>query len=163
MISILGLINVIGLLLTVALTIYLVLTFRKPRQVSLWGKILSVVISLAMLLFFILISGAKLNLLVGLPILIVGGVLGFIRGLAMKFSYQENQVIARGSWLFLLVWGGSWIIAQLINFFGSRLLSAVGLIPVFFSTGTQLGLDGILLLRRIVVYFRPPPGMKAVS
>lgn len=161
MIVFLRMIRVIGLVLTAALTVYMVLTFRKPRVLRGWGKLLSVALSLAMLLFFVTFSGATLNLLVGIPVLVIGGILGFLRGMALQFSYREGRVIARGSWFFLLVWGGSWIIAQLFNFYGSILLSSIGLLPVFLSTGMQLGLDGVLLLRRVVVSFRSPPELKA--
>ncbi len=154
-------INFIGLILTAVLTVYMIVTFRKPHPVSAWGKLLSIAISLATLFFFLLVSGATLNLWVGLPLLLIGGLLGFIRGLTLRFSVQDQQVIARGTWLFLLVWGGSWVVALLFNFYGWKLLSAFGLMPVFFSTGTRLGLDGILLIRRIVFHFRSPPAAKA--
>lgn len=156
-------IHYLGLITTAVLTIYMVVTFRKPRPISIWGKLLSIAISLAMLLFFVLISGARLNPLVGLPLLLIGGFLGLIRGLTLRFSVEADRVIARGSWLFLLVWGGSWLIAQLFNFYGTTLLSSIGLIPVFFTTGTQLGLDGILLLRRLLFRFKHPPAVEAAS
>ncbi|MFL7812654.1 MAG: hypothetical protein AB8I40_03145 [Anaerolineales bacterium] len=163
MAAFLRVIHYIGLISTTVLTIYMVLTFRKPRPISAWGKLLSIAISLALLYFFVIISGARLNPLVGWPLLIVGGLLGLIRGLTLRFSFESDQVIARGSWLFLLVWGGSWIVAQLFNYYGTRLLASIGLMPVFFSTGIQLGLDGILLLRRLLFRYKPPPAMEAAS
>jgi hypothetical protein len=56
--------------------------------------------------------------------------------------------------LFLLGWGASLVFSQVINLLGSGPLASVGLAGVYFSTGTQVGMHGLLFLRRLV--FKPP-------
>jgi hypothetical protein len=62
---------------------------------------------------------------------------------------------------FLLGWGGSLVLAQVLNMFGSALLASIGLMPLFLSTGTQLGINGNLFLRRLLM--RPPASVPAVD
>jgi hypothetical protein len=60
-------------------------------------------------------------------------------------------VIGRNSILFLILWGLSLALSQLLGLFGSPLLASLGLIPVFFTTGLQAGLFGHLFLRRLIM------------
>ena len=147
--NILEAIQIIGLIASLILTAIMVFTFRKPRLVTNRGKILSIAISLAMLLFYLLLTGARLNSAVSIPVFILGLIVGCIRGLTLRISKDENgQISARGSWFFLLAWGGSWLLIQILAFWTSNLLLSLSLIPVFLSTGVQTGLDGITLIRR---------------
>ncbi len=149
-------IQIIGLIASLVLTLVMVFTFRKPRLVQPWGKLLSIALSLAMLFFYLLFSGTGLTPAVSTPVFILGLVVGAIRGLGLRFEVENGQVQARGSVLFLLAWGGSWILTQLVAFWASGLLFSIGLILVYLSTGTQVGLDGITLIRRIFVSLRQP-------
>ena len=63
--------------------------------------------------------------------------------------------------LFLLGWGGSLVLAQLLNMFDSVFLASVGLMPVFLSTGTQAGMNGNIFLRRLMM--RPPPSVPSID
>jgi len=142
-------ISLAGLVITIVLTIVMLLTFRKPRPIGAWSKLLSILLSLTILAAFILLSGARLNPLLSLPILVLGLIVGLLRGAFVQLSIRDGKVVARGSWLFLLGWGVSLALAQLLNTLGSSGWSSVGLMPVFLSTGTTIGLDATLLLRRV--------------
>jgi len=84
-----------------------------------------------------------------------------MRGLATRLTYKDGQVVGRNSQLFLLDWGGSLVLAQLLNLFGSAFLASVGLVPVCLSTGTQVGMNGNVFLRRLMM--RPPPPVPSVD
>ena len=63
--------------------------------------------------------------------------------------------MGRNPQLFLLGWGESLVLLQLLNMLCSALLSAVGLTPVLLSTGTQVRMNGSIFLRRMMMR-RPP-------
>jgi len=154
--SVLRLVGCLFTLLTVAMTLAMVLTFRKERRIGLFAPLISGLLSLVLLPIFIALSGASLNLCIGLPILILGGVLGYLRGQTTKMYYKDSEVVGRASIFFLLLWGVSLILAQLLNIVGSVLLSAIGLIPLFFSTGTQVGLNANIFFRRLLLQSKAP-------
>jgi hypothetical protein len=159
--TILRLIGFLGVVLTVAMTVLMLFTFRRERTISTFSPFLSAVLSLVMLPVFILLSGARLNLLLAIPILALGLLIGFLRGLTTRLTYKDGQVVGRHSLFFLLGWGGSLVLAQLLNLFGSALLASVGLVPLFLSTGTQVGMNGNVFLRRLMM--RPPPPVPSVD
>ena len=160
--TILRLIGLLGALLTAAMTVLMLFTFRKERRINVFSPLWSAVLSLVMLPVFILLSGARLNLLLAIPILALGLLVGFLRGLTTRLTYKKDgQVVGRNSQLFLLGWGGSLVVAQLLNLFGSAFLASVGLMPLFLSTGTQVGMNGNVFLRRLMM--RPPPPVSSVD
>jgi len=159
--TILRLIGFLGVVFTLAMTVLMLFTFRQERRINTFSPFLSAVLSLVMLPVFVLLSGARLNLLLAIPILALGLLLGFLRGLATRLYYKDGQVMGRNSRLFLLGWGGSLVLAQLLNIFGSAFLASIGLVPVFLSTGTQVGMNGNVFLRRLMM--RPPPPIPSVD
>jgi hypothetical protein len=159
--TILRLIGFLSAVLTAAMTVFMLFTFRKERPISTFSPFLSAVLSLVMLPVFTLLSGARLNLLLAIPILALGLLVGFLRGLTTRLTYKDGQVMGRNSLLFLLGWGGSLVVAQLLNLFGSAFLASVGLMPVFLSTGTQVGMNGNVFLRRLMM--QPPPPVPSVD
>lgn len=144
------LISLFGITATAAMTLLMFLTFRKERPVRALPPLLTVLLSLGILLLLVLVSGARLNLLYGLILLVLGLGVGLVRGLATRFSYRNGVVWGKNSMLFLLGWGASLVLAQLINLLGSGLLASIGLAGVYFSTGTQVGMHGLLFLRRLL-------------
>jgi hypothetical protein len=147
-------IGLLGALFTLAVTILMLFTFRKERRITAFSPLISAVLSLVILPVLILLSGARLNLWLGMPILALGLLVGFLRGLTTQLYYKGEQVVGRHSLFFLLGWGGSLALAQFLNILGSALLASVGLIPVFLSTGTQVGMNANIFLRRLTM--RPP-------
>jgi hypothetical protein len=154
-------IGFLSTLFTIAMAVLMLFTFRKERRITLLAPLLSITISLVMLPLFMLISGARLNLLLALPVLALGLALGFLWEFTMRLYYKDGKVMGRHSLLFLLGWAGSWALSQFLSLFGSALLNSLGLIPVFFSTGTQVGLNGNLFLRLLMM--PPPPPVPVVE
>jgi len=148
------LISLLSLGLTVVLIIVMLLTFRKERRIGALALLISTALNLIMLPVFIGLSGARLNLLIGLPLLILGLLIGTLRGFATRLTYRDGHVVGKRSLWFLAGWGLSIVLAQLLVLAGSTILASLGLIPMYLSTGTQIGINGNLLLRRL--FLRAP-------
>ena len=146
--TILRLIAILTAVLTFGMTVLMLFTFRKERRIGRFSPLVSAALSLLMPPVFMLLGGARVNPLLGVPILAVGLVVGFMRGMVTKLTYRDGQVMGRNSMLFLLGWGGSLAAAQLLNSLGSTVLASAGLLSVFLSTGTQVGINANLFLRR---------------
>ena len=143
------LISLVGIVVTAVITLVTLVTFRKERPIPRFSPLWSAVLSLLLLPLFMLLSGARLNALVAVPILLVGLVIGLLRGLATRLHYKDGKVVGKNSMLFLLGWGSSLVLAQLLNLLGSALATSLGLIPLFLSTGTEVGMNGSVFLRRV--------------
>ena len=144
-------ISLLGILFTAAMTVVMLLTYRVPRRIAVFPLFLSILLSGIALPVFVWLSGARLNLWIGVPAFLVGLVIGAIRGLTTRLSYGGGQVVGRRSWLFLLGWGGSLVLAQALAMAGSALLASAGLIPLYLTTGTEVGVQANLLLRCVLM------------
>lgn len=146
-------IGVLGSAFALVMTVLSIITFRKPRRITLLSTLISGVISLLTLPLVMLLGGLRLNLLMIIPLSLLGLLLGFLRGQTMHLSWQGKNVIGRNSILFLGIWGLSLTFSQALNLLGSPLLASMGFIPVVFATGLQLGFYGNLFLRRLLMQF----------
>ncbi len=134
----------------------MLLTFRRERRVTLLAPLLSLFLSLAILPVHLLISGARTSPLVAVPVVVLGLGLGGLRGLSLRMTQRGTHIVGRYSRFFLGMWGLSLALSQLLNTTGSPLLAAGGLLPMFFTTGGQVGLSATIFMRRIA--FRMAPG-----
>ena len=155
--TVLQLINLLASFVTLAVTVRGLLEFRKERPIRALSLFISALLSLLILAAFTRLSGARLTPLLGVPILALGVLIGFLRGLATRLYRRDGKVLGKNSMLFLLGWGGSLAMAQLLNMLGSALASSLGLMPLLLSTGTQVGISGNLFLRRVLMR-SPAPG-----
>jgi len=148
------LLTLLGLLSSVILfvmTLVSIFTLRKPRKITVLGTLLSGVIAGLSLLTVVVLGGMRLNLLLALPILLLGMLLGFVRGQMVKFSPLGNVIIGRNSVLLAILWGASLGVSLLLGLLGSPLLATLGLVPVILSTGLQLGYSANHFLRRTAI------------
>jgi len=141
------------------MTIFSVVTMRKPRKISVLSTLISGIIALLALLSTVYLGGLQVNPLLALPALLLGLLFGFMRGQLVKFSLVGKQVIGRNSILFIILWGFSLGTSLLLGLLDWPLLASLGLIPVFTSTGLQIGFYVNLFLRRVVILLgaRPAP------
>jgi Tol biopolymer transport system component len=136
-------------LLTLILTGVMLFTFRKPRRITAFSSLVSVLISLLFPVIFLAITGSRPDLRLALPFFSFGLLLGHLRGVAMKLEFVGDQVVGRHSRIFLLLWGFSLALNQALSLFDSSILMAFGMASLFLSTGTQVGFYGILGVRRM--------------
>lgn len=135
----------------IVMTGVMLVTFRKPRRVTALSALVSVLISLALLPIYLALSGVNPDPRLALPIFSLGLLVGFLRGQTTKLEYVGDDVVGKHSLFFLVLWGASLAISQLLSMFDSVILLAVGLSSLFFSTGTQAGIYGNWFLRRLVM------------
>jgi hypothetical protein len=142
--------TVLGALLTLVMTGWMVISFRKERPIGVLPTLISVIVSLILLPVFMLLSGVRLIFWLSLPLLAQGLLLGGLQGFTTRMYHRsDGQVMGKRSWLFLFMWGGSLALAQVLNLFDSALLASLGLVPMCLTTGTQVGADTTILLRRL--------------
>ncbi len=141
----------LGSVFAAVFTVLSLINYRKPRKITVLSTFLSGLISTLSLAVMTFLGGMSLNLELGLPLFMIGVLLGFLRGITVKLRWENGLVIGRNSWLFLILWGLSLALSQLLGMLGSPLLASLGLIPVFFTTGLQGGFYGILFLRRLIM------------
>jgi pSer/pThr/pTyr-binding forkhead associated (FHA) protein len=141
-------VGLVAVVLSCAMVAVMLLTFRKEQPVGRFSPLLSALLSLVTLPLFLLFSGARLNDLCAMPILICGSLVGWVQARTTRLYRSNGRVMARRSLWFLVAWFASLLLAQFLSVVGSVLLASVALIPLFFSTGTQLGLNGSIFVRR---------------
>jgi hypothetical protein len=151
--TIFQIIGALGGVFLVLMTIISAISYRKPKKVTLVTNLLSGLIALLSLGALVLLGNMRIEPIIGLPLIVMGLLLGFLRGQAVKLSWEAEVVIGRNSILFLIVWGLSLALSQFLGLLGSTLLASLGLIPAVFSTGLQLGYYGNIFLRRL--FMRP--------
>ena len=133
---------------TILMVLVMLITFRKPRPIGRFTPLLSMLLSLLLLALFWLLSGVTLNGLVALLVFGLGLAAGLVIGLTTRLVTQGRRVLGRYSWLFLAAWGGSVVLAQLLAWSGWALAAALGIIPLLFSTGSLVGREATLFIRR---------------
>ncbi len=141
----------LGSVFAFVMTALAVINYKKPKKVTGWSSFLSGLMALLGLVAMTFLGGMRLNLELGFPIFLMGLFLGYLRGTAVKLNWENNQVIGRNSILFLILWGLSLALSQLLGLLGSPMLASLGLIPVVFTTGLQAGYYGNLFLRRLIM------------
>ncbi len=149
--TVLDIVTIIFSVVILVFTVLMLASYTKPKKFSLSGIFSSVALSMGTLLIFLLVSGARLNLILGVVLFILGSIWGVIRGMTIKMYRQEGDVIVRNAALTLIGYGGSLALSSLMSSFDSALLAALGLIPLFMSTGTDVGLKFTLLFRRLMM------------
>jgi hypothetical protein len=147
---ILQIVTLLGAVFTLVITGLMVISFRKEKPIGVIPTLISVVVSAILLPVFVLLSGTRLNLWLSLPLLVQGMILGGVQGFTTRlYRRKDGHVVGKRSWLFLLAWGVSLALAQVLNLMDSALLASLGLVPMCLSTGTQVGADTTILLRRL--------------
>jgi len=148
--------NFLAILSTLFMTILMLWIFRKARPVNHLSPLLSLLVCLEILFFFMVLSGSRLNLWLSGFLLLTGGLIGLLRGLLDKLEFQNGVVLGKIPLIFLFGWGISLALAQSLNMFSSILFSSLGLIPLIFMTGTQAGISAGLFLRRFMMPNQTP-------
>jgi len=143
--------NGIGVTIVLASTVLLVAAGRKPRPINPLPVLGSAMWSLAVLPIFVLVSGARIHPLVAGACLTLGALAGLVRGLTARLTPGQGPVWARLSGVSTLLWGVALALAQLLAIRGSAVWAALGLIPLYLTTGSEFVFYIILFLRRLLV------------
>lgn len=151
MATILDIVTILFSIIILVFTVIMLASYTKPKKFNYSGIFSSIALSMVTLVVFLLVSGARLNFFIGVVLFILGGIWGVIRGMTIKMYLQEGEVIVRNAALTLIGYGGSLALSSLVNSFDSALLAALGLIPLFMATGTDVGIKLTVLARRLMM------------
>jgi hypothetical protein len=143
------LLNGIGVAIALASTVLLIAAGRKPRPIKPLPVLGSAVWSLAVLSIFVLVSGAWLHPLIAGGCLALGALSGLVRGLSARLTSNQGEVCVRLSGVSTLLWGVALALAQLLAIRGSAAWAALGLVPLYLTTGSEFVFYGVLFIRRL--------------
>lgn len=129
------------------LTIVAALNFRKERRFKPLILGISALLSLILLPVYLAISGIHLNFLLTFLVFALGAGLGLFSGGTAKLRRVPPGVVGKQSWLAFLIWALSLVFSMLMNLFASPLTSALGALPLCFTTGIQFSANALLAVR----------------
>ena len=152
--SLFAIVNGLGIVVTLVLTVITVVAMRKPRRATVPAALVSALLSLATWGVFVALSGARLSSAIGIAALVAGACVGLIRGLTTRLTYHDGHVWTETRGCTAVLWGGSLLTAQVLVTLGSVLWAAVGLIPLYVSTSSEVVYQGVLLVKRL--FYKPP-------
>jgi hypothetical protein len=150
--AILIILGTLGSAFSVVMTVLYAINFRKPRKITLLSEILSGLIALLGLAAMIFLGGIWVAPYLSSPLFLVGILLGYLRAVGVKMNWENGHVVGRNSIFFMVIWGFSLSLSQLLGLFGSPLLASLGLIPTIFTTGIQMGYYAHIFLRRLAMW-----------
>lgn len=129
------------------LIIFAAVKFRKERLFKPLALAFALLLSLVMLPIYFAISGIRLNFFLGFAAFVIGGFFGFLSGRSAKLRRSPLGVMGKQSWLAFLIWGLSLVFSMLVNLAASPVASALGALPLCFTTGIQVSANLNLLFR----------------
>lgn len=147
-------ISIILLIVFILSVVLLILTFRKPRKVSIFSLMLAMVIGLITLTVFSLITHYRPSLLLMAAMAVTGLLIGVVWSQATRIYIENDKVMSHNSVWYLVVWGGIFALTQLIAIITNRLPSAIMALLVM-STASVIGMNG----RIIGKYFAAKSGI----
>ena len=149
-------ISILLLLVFVLSVGLLVLTFRKPRKVSVFSLLLAIfigMITFALFSFFIRYH-PSVWLLGAMGT--VGLFLGIVWSRSTRIYIENGQIMSRNSVWYLVVWGGVFALTQLISIVTNRPPS-IAMALLIMSTASIIGMNGSIIKR----YFTARTGAEA--
>ena len=143
--------KLIGLLsiLLVILSIFLMIrSIGKARRITARSLLIQMGTAPAFLLVYSLVLGVSVAFKWAIPLVILGVGVGGLWGFNTALSLRGKNVFGTRSIWYLVLWGVSFTLTQLLALAATEGLVAGGLATMCFSMGTALGMNGGLLLRR---------------
>ncbi|MDD4356914.1 MAG: zinc ribbon domain-containing protein [Smithellaceae bacterium] len=137
-------ISVIFLIVFILSTALLVLTFRKPRKVSVFSLMLAMIISLVTLTIFSLLINYRPSLLLIAAMAIAGLLIGVVWSQATRIYIENGKVMSHNSVWYLVVWGGIFVLSQIIAITTNR-IPAVIMALLMMSTASVIGMNGRII------------------
>lgn len=141
---IMKIISVIFLIVFVLSTALLVLTFRKPRKVSVFSLMLAMIISLVTLTVFSLLTHYRPSLLLMAAMVVAGLLIGVVWSQATRIYIENGKVMSHNSVWYLVVWGSIFALTQLIAIITNRIPPVIMALLVM-STASIIGMNGRII------------------
>ena len=138
--------------------ILLVLTFRKPKKVSLVSIMVTIFISLITLVIFSSLAHYEPAAWIWVVMIIIGAVLGFFWAKTTKLFPKDNRVMSQNSVVYLIVWGGIFALNQLITIVTNK-PPDITMALLIVSTATVWGTNASVIQR----YFKIKSSIESKS
>lgn len=127
----------------------------KERVISTLAPIVSILATILITVIYILLTGAQINWLVGVPVFVLGAVFGRGQGAATRMYYRGNVVFGKADLRYLLYWGSAYLVTLIMGQLGNVTLQAVGIMTMLFGLGVAVGANLVLLTRRLTLKREP--------
>lgn len=147
-------VSMIMLIIFAISILLLILTYRKPKKVSLHSLAITLGVSLLSLVIFSAIIGYSPSFWLWLLMAIAGGAIGYFWARTTKVYLEKNQVKSQNSIWYLVVWGAVFFLNQLIIITTNR-PPAIAMAMLIMSTFIVWGTAGSIIQR----YFRLQPAL----
>jgi len=139
-------ISTLLLLVFVLSVALLVITFRKPRKVSVFSLILAIFIGLITFAVFSFLIRYHPSIWLLAAMGSAGLFTGMVWSRATRIYIENGQVMSRNSVWYLVVWGGIFAMTQLISIVTNRPPS-IAMALLIMSTASIIGMNGSIIKR----------------
>jgi hypothetical protein len=144
------LVSILMLLLFAASILLLILTYRKPKKISLKSIAITAAVSFLSLLVFSVLSGYRPSFFLWLLLAVIGVVIGSFWAKTTQVFSTGDQVMSRNSVWYLVAWGAIFALAQLITIITNR-PPEIAMAMLVMSTGTVWGTNGSIVNRYLKI------------
>jgi len=146
------LISIVMMIVFILSILMLVLTFRKPKKISLPSLAITLGISLLSMVVFSAIIGYSPSFGVWLLMALMGGTIGYFWAKTTNVYIESGQVKSQNSIWYIVVWGAVFALTQLITIVTNR-PPPIAMAMLVMSTFIIWGTNGNIIRR----YFRLQP------
>jgi hypothetical protein len=142
--------------------VLLVITYHKPKKLSVQSLFIAIGISFLTLVIFSSLIGYKPSGWVCFTMIVIGAAIGVFWSRVSKVYLEKNQVMANNSVWYLVAWGAIFVLNQLITIATSR-PPGIAMAMLIMSSAIVWGMNGSLLGRYYKVSSVMQPGARAFS
>lgn len=142
------LVALLAIPLIILSVVVMVRSIGKARRITQRSLLIQMCTSPAVLVIYMVFLGVSITAKWGLPIAVLGMGIGGLWAQSTSLELRDSQVFGTRSTWYILLWGGSFILTQLLALFASTGIIVGGLATMCFSTGVAVGTNASLFLRR---------------
>lgn len=148
------LVSLVMMLVFILSILMLVLTFRKPKKISLPSLAITLGVSLLSMVVFSAIIGYSTSFGVWLLMALIGGAIGYLWARTTNVYIEGDQVKSQNSIWYIVVWGAVFALNQLITITTNR-PPPIAMAMLVMSTFIVWGTNGNIIKR----YFNLQPAL----
>jgi len=142
----LKIVSIVLMIVFIASVALLILTFRKPKKVSILSLLIAIAISLITLIIFASLTRYNPPLWLWFLMAILGIAIGWFWARTTRVYIKGDQVFSRNSIWYLVVWGGIFVLNQLIIIITNR-PPDITMALLIISTAIVWGTNGNIMMR----------------
>lgn len=126
----------------------MVRSLKKERTITVRSLLLQVLIGIAMLIIYATLLKIDPPTGFSWALLVLGLLIGIWQSRTTALTVQGSRVLGKRSVWFLVIWGISFTLTQLLALFGRSEWASYGLLTIYLSTGLSVGANLGLFFRR---------------